>query len=71
MDQTAKCETIIEEVFGPSWKAQPPSSSFSIPMKTGTMQPSPWPPSVAHLRLVGEGLQLPSYEMPALLLPSK
>jgi hypothetical protein len=29
--------TIIEEVFGPAWKSQPPSKSFSIPMKTGTM----------------------------------
>jgi hypothetical protein len=36
IDQTAKVETIITTVFGPSWKAQPPSSSCSIPMKTGT-----------------------------------
>jgi hypothetical protein len=36
IDQTTKVETIITEVFGPSWKAQKPSSSFSIPMKTGT-----------------------------------
>jgi hypothetical protein len=36
IDQTSKVETIITMVFGPSWKAQPPSSSYSIPMKTGT-----------------------------------
>jgi hypothetical protein len=36
MDQTPKAESIISEVFGPGWKSQHPSSSFSIPMKTGT-----------------------------------
>jgi hypothetical protein len=36
IDQTTKVKTVIAEVFGPSWKAQNPSSSFCIPMKTGT-----------------------------------
>jgi hypothetical protein len=36
-DQTAKVETIITTVFGPSWKNQPPSTSCFIPMKTGTL----------------------------------
>jgi hypothetical protein len=36
MDQNVKTDTIITKVFGPNWKAQPPSSSTSIPMKTGT-----------------------------------
>jgi hypothetical protein len=36
IDQTIKVETIITEVFGPSWKDQHPSLSFCIPMKTGT-----------------------------------
>jgi hypothetical protein len=36
IDQTTKVETIIAEVYGPAWKSQHPSSSLSIPMKTGT-----------------------------------
>jgi hypothetical protein len=36
IDQTAKAETIITAMFGLSWKSQPPLSSCSIPMKTGT-----------------------------------
>jgi hypothetical protein len=36
IDQTVKTETIITAFFGPSLKAQPPSSSCSIPMKPGT-----------------------------------
>jgi hypothetical protein len=36
IDQTGKAETVIEAVFGPGWKTQPPSTSCSIPMKTGT-----------------------------------
>jgi hypothetical protein len=31
-----KVETIIADVFGPAWKSQHPSSSYCIPMKTGT-----------------------------------
>jgi hypothetical protein len=36
INQTTKTETIIEEVFGPTWKSQHPPTSCSIPMKTGT-----------------------------------
>jgi hypothetical protein len=36
INQTKKAETIIEQVFGPAWKKQHLSSSYSIPMKTGT-----------------------------------
>jgi hypothetical protein len=36
IDQTTKAEVVIEAVFGPGWKTQPPSTSCSIPMKTGT-----------------------------------
>jgi hypothetical protein len=36
IDQTTKVKKIITEVFGPEWKSQSPSSSFYIPMKTGT-----------------------------------
>jgi hypothetical protein len=36
LDQTAKAEANIEQVFGPAWKKQHPSLSYSVPMKTGT-----------------------------------
>jgi hypothetical protein len=36
INQMTKTETIITESFGPSWQSQPPSSSCSIHMKTGT-----------------------------------
>jgi hypothetical protein len=36
IDQNKKTETIIKQVFGPAWKKQHPSSSYSLPMKTGT-----------------------------------
>jgi hypothetical protein len=36
IDQTTKTETIIAEVYGPTWKSQHPPASCSIPMKTGT-----------------------------------
>jgi hypothetical protein len=36
IDQNQKAATIIEQVFGPAWKKQHSSSSYSIPMKMGT-----------------------------------
>jgi hypothetical protein len=36
IDQMTKTEIIITDSFGPSWQSQPPSSSGSIHMKTGT-----------------------------------
>jgi hypothetical protein len=36
MDQPDKCEKIITQVFGPSWKLQQPKGTFTIPMKVGS-----------------------------------
>jgi hypothetical protein len=35
VDQKDKCEKIITQVFGPSWRLQKPKGSYSIPMKAG------------------------------------
>jgi hypothetical protein len=36
VDQTDKCEKIITQVFGPSWRLQKPKGSCNIPMKAGS-----------------------------------
>jgi hypothetical protein len=36
IDQTDKCEKIITQVFGPSWKLQRPKDVYTIPMKAGS-----------------------------------
>jgi hypothetical protein len=35
VDQTYKCEKIITQVFGPSWRLQKPKGTYTIPMKAG------------------------------------
>jgi hypothetical protein len=34
--QTVKCENIITQVFGPSWRLHKPKGTHNIPMKAGT-----------------------------------
>jgi hypothetical protein len=36
IDQTDKCEKVITQVFGPSWKLQRPKDVYTIPMKAGS-----------------------------------
>jgi hypothetical protein len=36
IDQTDKCENIIAQVFGPSWRLHKPKGAHNIPMKAGT-----------------------------------
>jgi hypothetical protein len=36
IDQTIKCEVIISQVLGPSWRLQKPKGTHTIPMKAGT-----------------------------------
>jgi hypothetical protein len=36
IDQIDKCEKIITQVFGPSWKLPHPKGTFTIPMKAGS-----------------------------------
>jgi hypothetical protein len=36
IDQTDKCENIVSQVFGPSWRNQKPKGTHNIPMKAGT-----------------------------------
>ena len=36
IDQTDKAEAIVTGVYGPTWKNQPASTSYSTPMKSGT-----------------------------------
>jgi hypothetical protein len=36
INQTTKCENIVSQVFGPSWRLQKPKGTHTIPMKAGT-----------------------------------
>jgi hypothetical protein len=36
IDQTDKCEKIVTQVFGPSWRLQKPKGTHNIPMKAGS-----------------------------------